>query len=294
MAKKIVVIGDVMLDKYDYCSQAENPEGPIPCGTVEETKYLPGGAGNVAANLASLGANLELISVIGDDFSSGILENQLNLFNIPSKLIRDCGRQTIVKERIFVDNRYICRVNREKKRYIDENHVREIVSSVSDADLILISDYRKGMISENLMQTLKQKGIPIVVDPKPEHINFYEGVFLIKPNLKEATLMTGIEDGILAGETLMNKLQANILLTLGERGISYFGLDGKRYNFPAEKRTVADVTGAGDTAIATFCHFLVKEDSLEDCINYSNKAAGISVEHSGCYHVTEKEIFENN
>lgn len=291
---KIVVIGDVMLDKYDYCSRAENPEGQIPCGTVERTAYLPGGAGNVAANLASLGSNLELIGVLGDDFYSKILEEQFRLSGVPSKMIRDSGRQTIVKERIFIDNQYLCRVNREKKKYIEENHVKEISDLVSDASLILISDYRKGTISKNLINTLKRKNIPIIVDPKPEHIEFYEGVFLVKPNSKEACEMTGIPNDLLAGESLMRKLHSNVLLTRSNQGISYFGLDGTRYNFPGEKRIVADVTGAGDTTIATFCHLLINGRKLEDCIFYSNKAGGISVSHAGCYHITEEDLFKES
>jgi rfaE bifunctional protein kinase chain/domain len=294
MAKNIIVIGDVMLDKYDYCSNAENPESSAPAWTVERTEYKPGGAGNVAANLTSLGAEFELISVVGDDYPAKVLQGVLKDFKVPCNFIFDSERQTIVKERIVssTDGRYHCRINRDKKKYIDENHVREIIDRVQNAELILVSDYRKGMISSRLMDELRAQNVPIIVDAKPEHADFYRNVFLVKPNYKEAVDMTGIKDAVKAGEALMNRLNSNVLLTRGSEGINYFGLKGERYYFPAEERKVVDVTGAGDTAIATFSHFLMKGKKLEECIQLANRAAGIAVSYPGCYQVTEKEIFD--
>lgn len=291
---KIAVIGDVMLDKYDYCTNADNPESSAPCWTVDYTEYKPGGAGNVASNLSSLGANFELISVVGEDFPAQNLIKVLEKYNVPCNFIFDKNRQTIVKERIMSsqDGRYHCRINREKKKYIDENHVQEIMTRIKNFDILLISDYRKGIISEELMKSLKSSGIPIIIDAKPEHKNFYQDVFIVKPNSKEAKAMAGIEDEILAGEKLREILRSNILLTRGARGISYFGIKGERYDFPAKERKVVDVTGAGDSCIATFTHFFVKNKTLEECINLANIAAGISVEHPGCYQVKEKEVLE--
>ena len=292
MAKRIIVIGDVMLDKYDYCGNADNPESSAPCWTVENTEYKPGGAGNVAANLASLGANFELISVVGNDFNADVLKDQLFRFKVPCSFIMDEDRQTIVKERIMssIDGRYHCRINRERKKYIEENHVREILDRVGQGELVLVSDYRKGVISSGLMTALKNKNIPLVVDPKPEHLSFYDNVFLVKPNKREVTAMTQINDPALAAESLMNRLHANVLLTQGSDGISYLGLNGSRYRFPAGKRKVVDPTGAGDTVVATFCALYAEGRNLEDCVKYSNIAGGIAVQYPGCHQITKVEL----
>jgi D-beta-D-heptose 7-phosphate kinase/D-beta-D-heptose 1-phosphate adenosyltransferase len=148
------------------------------------------------------------------------------------------------------------------------------------------------MISSRLMDELRTLKIPIIIDAKPEHTEFYSNVFLVKPNSKEVREMTGIKDEILAGEALMKKLHSNILLTRGSRGISYFGLNGERHDFPAEEKKVVDVVGAGDTVIATYAHFWNKGYTNRDCVRLANIAGGISVQYPGCYPVTEKEIFE--
>jgi len=294
--KKIIVIGDVMLDKYNKCITRENPESSAPCYTIIGTEYKPGGAGNTAANLASLGSETELISVIGKDENAQILKNSLNSLHIPCYLIIDKKRQTIVKERFIsaTDGRYHFRADIEKKQYIEENHVSDIIYRIKSQECssILVSDYNKGTISENLMIELKKLGLPIIVDPKPSHKNFYKNVFLIKPNIKEAREMSGLENELLASEKLMDELQTRILLTRGKDGMSYFNLNKKRINLKSEARKVFDVTGAGDTTIATLAHFLNKGKSIEESVKLANIAAGIAVAYPGCYQVTEKEIFE--
>jgi len=295
MARKIVVIGDVMLDRYDYCRRKENPEKKsVPCWVIERVDYKPGGAGNTAANLISLGSECELISIIGEDPDAEELKRVLDNSKIPHRLIVDKKRPTIVKERIMIPSTgdYDGRLDQEKKRYITSNHVSEILSNMGDCSMILVSDYNKGMISEHLMSELKKTGIPVILDPKPEHKSSYKGVFLIKPNLKEIREMTGIKNALEATEVLSKELETRVLLTRGKYGINYLGLDGKRINLKSEAKKVADATGAGDTVIATFSHFLNKGKSLEESIMLANIAAGIAVSYPGCYPVTEKEIFE--
>jgi len=292
MQKKIVVIGDVMLDMYDYCKNRENPESSAPCYTVISTEYKPGGAGNVAACLAKLGANLKLISVVGKDYPSDNLVMRLDELNIPYNLIRDEKRQTVLKERTLSvhDGRYHYRKDREVIQPIELNHIDEIVRSARDADFIIISDYAKGIITYALMEELKKMKIPIFVDPKPNHLSYYKRVSIITPNVKEAREMSGISDEMKAAEKLKQELETNVLLTRSEKGMSYFGLTGEIYDFPAEAKEVFDVTGAGDSVIATFAHFIAKEYSIKDALSLANKAAGISVGHTGCYQVTEKEL----
>jgi D-beta-D-heptose 7-phosphate kinase/D-beta-D-heptose 1-phosphate adenosyltransferase len=293
MAKKIAVIGDVMLDKYDYCTEKYNPESSAPCWVVEKTEYKPGGAGNTAANLKSLGSEVILIGLVGNDYYAEILKAHLG--DLEAVLIQDNNRPTIVKERTIAVRDGVQRVRKdyEKIEYLCQNHVQEIIEKTKNADLILVSDYKKGMISSNLMEKLKEMQIPIIVDPKPEHAIFYNGVFLVKPNSKEACAMTGLTDDVLAGEELMKKLNANILLTRSSNGISYFGLNGERYNFPAEQKKVIDVTGAGDTSIAAFAHYLAKGRTVEECVRLANKAGGIAIQYPGCYQITEKDLEGN-
>jgi len=294
MEDQIVVIGDIMLDRYRYCTIRENPEHKTaPCYVVTRKEDKPGGAGNAAANLASLGANFKLISVVGDDSYSRDLEDTLSDFKVPCDFIRDSKRQTTLKERIFVNNKYLERIDDEEIKYIEEKHVQEIMARAKYASMIIVSDYRKGMISSRLMDELRTKNIPIIVDAKPEHVDFYKNVFLVKPNYKEAVDITGIKDAIKAGKTLVNKLNSNVLLTMGSRGITYFGLNHERYHFPAEEKKVIDVTGAGDTVLATFAHFFNRGKGIEKSVMLANIAAGIAVTYLGCHQVTEKEIFDS-
>ncbi len=297
MIRRIAVIGDVMLDKYDYCRNRENPESSAPCYTTERTEYKPGGAGNVAANLVSLGSFAELISVVGVDPEAAVLTEVLDRFSVPYRFIRDKTRQTIVKERTvsISDKRYHFRKDRESREEINDNHVLDIICKIKGFDTIIVSDYDKGVVSERLMQRLKGLGIPIIVDPKPVHKKFYRNAFLITPNIKEAREMSGLEDELLAAEKLAKELNTRVLLTRSERGISYFGLAAerdRRIDFAAEAKEVYDVTGAGDTVTATFTHFLNKGCSIRRAVRLANKAAGIAVGHLGCYQVSEKEILD--
>jgi D-beta-D-heptose 7-phosphate kinase/D-beta-D-heptose 1-phosphate adenosyltransferase len=291
-AMRIAVIGDLMLDQYDFCRNRDNPESSAPCYTVEKTEYRPGGAGNVAANLIKLGDDVLLVGILGEDENAQIIIDSLNRLGIPHKTIKDKNRPTIVKQRIMssADKRYHLRLDREITDYIQENHAADVVENIKDCGLIIVSDYRKGMISQALMDRLRAIGIPTLVDTKPEHKQFYMGVFMIKPNIMEARKMTGIEDELKAAEKLGKDLETNVLLTKGEKGIIYLGRNGERYYYPASAGKVVDVTGAGDTVIATFAHFFSKKYCIADCVELANRAAGIAVGYPGCYAVSEEEI----
>ncbi len=287
----IAVIGDLILDKYDYCSNRINPESSAPCYTVEKTEYKPGGAGNVACNLVSLGSKCLLVSVVGEDTNAKLLNDLLESFSIQVNLIHDPQRSTIVKERVLsiTDGRYHYRKDIEKKIYIDSSHVDEIIALLRNVQIILVSDYNKGTISEKLMQELKTLDIPIIVDPKPNHKDFYKNVFVIKPNRAEVREMTNIQDDLEAAKSLFRELNANVLLTRSEDGIYYYSQE-EEFLFPTVSKKVFDVTGAGDTVIATFTHFYTKGYKMEDCVRLANKAGGIAIQYPGCYHIKEKEI----
>ena len=291
---KIAVIGDLMLDQYDFCRNRINPESSASCYRVERTEYKPGGAGNVAANLIKLGEDILLVGLVGDDGNARILLESLDRLKIPHKTIKDGNMPTIVKQRILseTDGRYHLRLDRESTKYLHENHVAEVIAAIQGCDLIIVSDYRKGMISQGLMDELKKTKKRILVDAKPEHKDFYKGVFMIKPNINEAREMAGLKHEIEAAEKLRDELKTNVLLTRSEEGISYFGLNGERCDFPTSARKVVDITGAGDTVIATFAHFLAKNYPVRECVRLANKAAGIAVGYPGCYAISEEEVLK--
>ncbi|MCX6800603.1 MAG: PfkB family carbohydrate kinase [Candidatus Diapherotrites archaeon] len=290
--KRIVVVGDVLLDKYDYCTNRDNPESSAPSYTVQETVYLPGGAGNVAANLKSLGAETKLIGVIGKDDNAKILKRALAKLGIKFFIIEDKKRKTIVKERTMskADGRYHFRKDIEQGNGVKVDYVSKIMKQIGNCAIIIVSDYNKGTVSEKLMKKLKAKGIPIIVDPKPAHISFYKNVFLVTPNTKEALEMSKKEDDFEAAKFLQKRLNTRILLKRGKEGVAYFEKGKKPFAIGTEAKKVFDVTGAGDTVVATFAHFYSKGLELREAIRLANRAAGIAVAYPGCYHVKEKEI----
>lgn len=293
---RIALIGDVMLDRYYHCDSRSNPESSAPAyiTSPRTIEHKPGGAGNVAANLKSLGADFELICVVGSDSDSEILRREIGNRGIPYNFVVDSDRLTIVKARLMAnkDNRQHSRLDIEERVEIGVNHATEIVDKVKDADMILISDYDKGTISKGLMSRLKRLGKPILAGPKPAHKSFYRDAFLIAANRGETIQMAGVNNEILAAEKLVNHLHVNYLLTKGEEGISYFGLNGEKFDFPASDVDLVDETGAGDSVLATFAHFYSKKMPVQDCVRLANKAGGISVQHPGCYAVSEREILD--
>lgn len=293
--EKIIVIGDIILDRYYYCKNRNNPENSAPAYTCSRKDILhrPGGAGNVAANLASLGSDFKLVSLVGEDADSKILTGSLNELKIPHKLIYDKRKETIVKTRALdiLDNRYHFRFDVEDKLEISENHVEEIVREAENSKFIIVSDYNKGMINLRLMENLKKLKIPILVDPKKENIEFYKNVFLIKPNSSEAREMAKKENDLEAAKSLTKILNSNILLTRASEGIAYFGLNEDFFSCPSQPSgELKDVTGAGDSVIAAFAHFYSLGKNLEECVRLANKAGSVAVSHSGCYHVKESDL----
>ena len=300
MARRIVVIGDVVVDAYYDSKNKKNREGSSPCYRVgrKDKKYRPGCAGNVAANLMSLGSECDLISVIGKDENGNKLEKALGDLGIPSVLIRDSNWETIEKARIIdkKDKRRHCRIDFEEEDYngVKQTHVKEIISNVigKNYSYIVIPDYNKGMISRELIDELKKTGIPILADTKPNHIDFFKDVYLIKPNRDEVIEMTGIKNTPEAARELRNRINTRILLTRGEEGISYFGLNGETdLHYPAhELGEVIDPTGAGDSVMAAFVHYLEKGFTTDVCVKMANRAGAEAVLRSGCYLATAKDL----
>jgi len=260
---KICVVGDFILDVYFNCKPRHNPEGNIPCYiATKEHEMKIGGGGNVKENLETLGSEV-------DFFYSG---------------------ERSTKMRIFNGDKYIFRVDDETPKYSKETlkqKEEELIDNIlaEKYNYILVSDYNKGAITRKVARTIMNTGSKIIVDCKPIHFKWFKDAYLIKPNEKEFVEMVklGLDD---------NYFQ-NILVTRGSKGMELLNNDGITL-IPGLKTKCKDVTGAGDTVIATLVHFLNKGMPLINAIKLANKAGAISVTHMGCYAVKEKEVLKNS
>ncbi len=288
---KIVVIGDIMLDKYVFGNVSRiSPEAPVPIVNVIEESYKLGGAANVAANISSLGGSASLFGFIGSDENAKIL---LNLSEIKGvKSFFDTNHKTTVKERIIGGEQQIVRLDWEDtlSKYFNSKTLESLKQESVTSNVIIISDYAKGCVTESLINFLKPFNKKIIIDPKPQNIALYTNSFLITPNEKEALEMSPKKEIYSAGKDLQNRLKCNILITRGEKGMALFS--DKQIEIPTVAKEVYDVTGAGDTAIATLSLALSSGYPLEESVILANYAAGISVGKKGTYQVRLDELKE--
>lgn len=288
--KKITVIGDVMLDKTIIGDVSRvSPEAPAPVIKVKEEFYTPGGAANVAANISSLGGNVSLFGFVGRDSNAEILSGILSDMNI--KYFLDENFRTTLKERIMLRRNYQhSRIDYEETSQKKFSQATKDVMKreISNSDMILLSDYAKGVVTSDLMSFLKSTGKKIIIDPKPKNTALYSDSFLITPNEEEALEMSKKEEVYSAGRYLRQVLNSNILITRGEKGMSLFS--DKEIEIPTTAKEVYDVTGAGDTVIAALSLSLASGASFEEAIIIANHAAGIAVERAGTYQVKLSEL----
>ena len=300
----IIVLGEVMLDKYTYGKvERINPEAPVPVLNVVEERYTLGGAGNVANNISSLNHDVFLISILNHDEFGKCIEELCNKNNIRYHFVSD-GRPTIVKHRFVAIgyNQQLLRVDYEKVFPINDNLSKKILEIIKNlngkSDILIISDYAKGLITKELMEGIKKefKG-KILVDPKPKNIEFYKDVYLIKPNLKEASQILGREienkdDEVeKAGLELVDKYNSNFVITRSEKGATLITLDGDIFHIPTKVKEVHDVSGAGDTFIAVLGYALDKGYDLVDAVKLANKASSVVVGKVGTATVSLDELF---
>ena len=301
----IIVLGEVMLDKYTYGKvERINPEAPVPVLNVVEERYTLGGAGNVANNISSLNHDVFLISILNHDEFGKCIEELCNKNNIRYHFVSD-GRPTIVKHRFVAIgyNQQLLRVDYEKIYPINDNLSKKILEIIKNlngkSDILIISDYAKGLITKELMEGIKKefKG-KILVDPKPKNIDFYKDVYLIKPNLKEASQILGREienkdDEVeKAGLELVDKYNSNFVITRSEKGATLITLDGDIFHLPTKVKEVHDVSGAGDTFIAVLGYALDKGYDLIDAVKLANKASSVVVGKVGTATVSLDELFD--
>lgn len=288
-SKYIIVIGDIMLDKYLEGEVTRmNVEAPVPIVNLKKEYSELGGAANVASNVVSLGGKVSLFGFLGNDESGTIVKDLLRKKNID--FILEENKMTITKTRVTTGTQQLIRFDKEEKseNIFSEGMKKIMIEKIEKADLIIISDYNKGTITVDLIGFLSKYKNKIIVDPKPQNKHLFKGVFLVKTNKTESFEMSFCSDVEAAGNLLRSELNANIIITRGNEGMSIFST--KRFDIPTFAKEVYDVTGAGDTAIAALALAIASGADLGDAAIISNYAAGISIEKRGTYSVKLKEL----
>lgn len=304
---KILVIGDIILDEYIWGKANRlSPEAPVPVLEVNKYSYILGGAANVAHNIKTLGGKVYLAGIVGKDFQADKLNEILSNYEIDQTcVIQDNIRPTTVKTRLITHNHHqLVRFDRELRDEITENIEKEIIKKVSESiesiDLILLSDYAKGVLTKELTQKLiklaKLYNKPVLVDPKGLDYSKYSGATLITPNRLEAETATKSPIGS-APEILAKKIKEQleldyVMITLGEDGIILFNENEKEIKqIPAVTSEVYDVTGAGDSLISGIALAILASDGdMETSMHLGNYAAGVAVRKIGTTAVTPKEL----
>ena len=303
---KVLVIGDIMLDHFIWGAVNRiSPEAPVPVVHVESETLCPGGAANVFHNLQSLGGKADLCGVIGRDDGGRALQTQLSLSSKKyGGLFVERDRPTTKKTRVLAHSQQVVRFDIERRHDISRTTTKRMLdyieSQIQSIDCVIISDYAKGVVTPHLMSTITnvmgEKGIPIVVDPKVDHLPFYVGVTVITPNHFEAeqgaSLFSRNSDPVSeAGHYLRNKLGCTaVLVTRGEQGMTLCEEKGSSWHIPTMARQVYDVTGAGDTVVGTLALALGAGASIREGAILANHAAGIVVGRVGTATVTAAEL----
>ncbi|MDF2367351.1 D-glycero-beta-D-manno-heptose-7-phosphate kinase [Sneathiella sp.] len=300
-----LVIGDVMLDRFVYGSTTRiSPEAPIPILSITHQSQMLGGAGNVVRNIASLGGKAQLISVVGEDPEGREIEQIFSTQGATTPhLVKSVGRPTTVKTRFIADGQQLLRSDHEATHQLQPqtagNVLKTFQGAVKNADIIVLSDYAKGVLSDTVLRQViayaKEKDIPIIADPKSTDFSRYAGVTLLTPNRKEMIAASGMPCGTnyeveQAARSILAKAGISaILVTRSEAGMSLITKD-EAHHIAAEAQEVFDVSGAGDSVIAALAIAFAAGASLADAARIANLAGGIAVSKSGTAAVTKAEI----
>ncbi|WMY94806.1 MAG: bifunctional D-glycero-beta-D-manno-heptose-7-phosphate kinase/D-glycero-beta-D-manno-heptose 1-phosphate adenylyltransferase HldE [Arsenophonus sp.] len=304
----ILVVGDVMLDRYWYGSTDRiSPEAPVPVMTVEKKEERPGGAANVAMNIATLGANIHLIGLIGTDHAAKILINKLNKANVCCDFIRASNYPTITKLRILSYNQQLIRIDFEKKNYdFSMNLLLErIQKKLPYIGVLVLSDYGKGTLKNivNIIELAHAARVPILIDPKGRNYKNYYGATLLTPNMDEFEEMVGICSSNIEierkGTELLYALNLQaLLITRSEKGMTLLQRDKSPLHLSTQAKEVYDVTGAGDTVIGVLATALAVALNFYQASILANVAAGIVVGKLGTSTISflelEKKIYNSN
>jgi rfaE bifunctional protein kinase chain/domain len=312
---RVLVVGDVMLDHFIWGGVSRiSPEAPVPVVEFERESFMPGGAANVARNLAALEVPTELFGMIGEDENGRRLKELLCGQNINcGGLLANATRHTSVKTRIVAHQQQVVRIDRETRDGLDARLtgrlLAEIKSKLPKTDAVIVGDYGKGVITQPLLNEIKSlcraRGIWLSLDPKPVHRLNLAGLSLITPNRKEAFELANLADEtrcahpladknlMLAAERLLNELRpAVLLITLGELGMLLCRRGQKPFHIPTVAQEIFDVSGAGDTVIATFTLGIATGASPLEAAVLSNHAAGIVVGKVGTATTSPEELLK--
>lgn len=299
---RLLVVGDVMLDRYWFGEVSRiSPEAPVPVVRVRTIEERPGGAANVARNIAAIGARAALLSVLGDDEAASALTAMLRAERIKTVLHRDAAIATTIKLRVIGRQQQLLRIDFEAppSREILLDALADFEDMLADCDAVILSDYGKGGLAhiEKMIAAARQQNKPILVDPKGDDYSRYNGATVLTPNLSEFREVVGSWKSELEfdakAEALRRELGLHALLvTRSEDGMTLFRADGKVHQ-AAQAREVYDVSGAGDTVIATLGVMLASGADLAEAVDVANRAAGIVVGKLGTAVVHMQELFGN-
>lgn len=305
MSKKVLIIGDAMIDTYIYGNVGRvSPEAPVPVITPTIMRQYLGGAANVARNVAALGADASVFFTIGTDKDGDILEKKLHEWNVRCDyLYRDNNLHTINKTRVIGNKQQIVRIDYNDKYELSDESKNKLLGTlekaINDADIIVISDYGKGTCTEKICEKTIElaKDKPVIVDPKGTNWNKYKGATVITPNMNEVNILTGLtvenEDAMVEKNygDLYKVLQIKyMLLTRSEKGMSLFG-DNIKCHIPVYSHEVFDVSGAGDTVVASLAVYMsLDANNIVEASRISNVAAGLVVTKPGTAVVTREEV----
>lgn len=301
----VLVIGDVMLDKFIVGRVTRiSPEAPVPVVAFDHEMFRIGGAGNVASNIASLGGQARLIAVTGLDEAATTLAQACREAGVSPAFVGDAARPTTTKVRIVTErNQQVARIDYEIDHDVSPELENRLITAVrqyvNEAQAIVISDYQKGAITHRVMQAAIEaaaaRKIPVLVDPKVPHVDRYAGATLVTPNHHEAEAATmlrarNVEDARAAAKAFGERARCeSVLMTRGDQGM-YLLTPNVEGSLPASAREVADVTGAGDTVIATLALAVAAGATMSEGARLANQAAGIAVSKFGPAVVTPSEL----
>jgi D-beta-D-heptose 7-phosphate kinase/D-beta-D-heptose 1-phosphate adenosyltransferase len=305
--RRVLVVGDVMLDEFLWGDVTRiSPEAPVPVVTVREQSFRLGGAGNVAVNVRALGGEALLAGVVGSDAAGSRVQGALDQAGIVPLLALSETRPTTLKTRIIANHQQVVRADRETDAALDpalvERLLEPLAAAVAGAGAVVVSDYAKGVVSRAVMRRVleaaRRRRVPVLVDPKVPHLPLYRGASVITPNLREAERATRIDirsprDLQAAGRRLLSSLRCRAaLITRGESGMTLFEPRRRPFHIPATAREVFDVTGAGDTVVASLALALAAGARLTEAAVLANAAAGVVVGKVGTAQVSPAEVLE--
>ncbi len=306
---KVLVIGDIMLDQSLFGDSTRiSPEAPVPVVKIEKSVKALGGAANVARSIVNLGGKASIFGIVGKDTTAEEMHDLLQKEGICDHLFALDNRTTTLKVRVLARGQQMIRMDTEDCTPLDKEELQLFINALSevlpDYEYIIISDYAKGLIKKDLVDFLTSftnkegKKLKILADPKPSHKELYKNLFLLTPNAKETAELShkefhNLEEAEVVGRTLKEELKLdNLLTTLGAQGMALFNEKNEVWHIPTTARQVFDVTGAGDTVIATLALALSAGIDLLDACILANHAAGVVVAKIGSATVSQEELGE--